>query len=98
MTTFKSPEEIAQIIFYELDKDSIKAIKEDALTAEDMVRYHHSVGRSIRNRFLLWDENNPYTKVDCLPNNQGVIDDPLFPDQVSHEILKRVWELVHNKT
>ena len=55
----------------------------------DMIQYHHSVGRWIRNEFRLWDKNNPYTQfVDENSENH--------PDQMSNIILMKLWEKVHN--
>lgn len=75
---YKSKEEIAAIVYGEMTFDDIKVVVEDAPTAEDMIRYHHSVGRSIRNRFGLWEVGED-------------------ADEMSHEILKLVWELVHEQ-
>ncbi|RUW56373.1 hypothetical protein [Mesorhizobium sp. M8A.F.Ca.ET.021.01.1.1] len=98
MSKFLTPDEIAVVVFSRMNDSDLNAVRTDALTAEDMIRYHHGIGTSIRNEFGLWDPANPYTKHDAAPNAQGVIDDPLFPDQVSHEILKKVWVLVQAET
>jgi hypothetical protein len=94
MPSFKDPDVIAVIVFAEMTESDKHAVRTDALTAEDMTRYHHGIGTNIRNRFGLWDKDNPYVKVDAAPNAAGVIDDPMFPDQVSHEILKKVWHML----
>ena len=94
MPSYKSPNDIAMVIFCEMTADHKHVVRDDAKTAEDMVRYHHGIGTHIRNRFALWDPQNPHTKVDAKPNAAGVIDDPLHPDQVSHAILMKVWEMV----
>lgn len=53
-----------------------------SLTKEEMIQYHHSVGRWIRNTFKLWFVDNP------ILNGK-------HPDDVSSEILEGIWETVH---
>ena len=47
----------------------------------DMIQFHHSVGRWIRNTFKLWDPKNPHL-------------DGMHPDEMSTEILKGIWRAV----
>jgi hypothetical protein len=61
---------------------------------ESLIEAHHTVGRSIRNDYGLWDERNPHVVLDP-PPNEGVIDHPDYPDQMSHRIIERVWKEVH---
>lgn len=49
----------------------------------------YNSGRIIRNRYGLWDKNNPYVILDPKPNVNGIIDHPLFPDNYSGEILEK---------
>lgn len=95
MTRFLSQTEIAELVFSELDEDSIRELQENCRMPDDVIRYHHSTGQYIRNRFSLWDEENPYTKSNAQPNENGIFDDPLFPDQVSHDILVKIWHLAN---
>lgn len=53
-----------------------------SLEKEEMIKYHHSIGRWIRNTFKLWFEDNPTL------NGK-------HPDDVSGEILEGIWETVH---
>lgn len=53
------------------------------------------VGMSIRNHYGLWDDDNPYTNTSADPNDEtkvkdGVIIDPLFPDNMAGRIIERV--------
>lgn len=55
---------------------------------DSLYEYHHSLGRSIRNQFKLWD--NPWTPelvdgVDCSLNH---------PDAVSMSIIEEVWKRI----
>jgi hypothetical protein len=65
-------------------------VKQDTL-----IEAHHSVGRSIRNDYGLWDQRNPHVVLDPSPNGEGLIDHPNYPDQMSHRIIERVWKEVH---
>lgn len=47
----------------------------------DMIAFHSSVGRWIRNTFKLWDTSNPHL-------------DGMHPDEMSTEILKGIWRQV----
>lgn len=60
---------------------------EDLLTVlkvekeSDMIQFHSSVGRWIRNTFKIWDPKNPHL-------------DGMHPDEMSTEILKGIWRTV----
>ena len=47
----------------------------------EMIAFHSSVGRWIRNTFKLWDTKNPHL-------------DGMHPDEMSTEILKGIWRTV----
>lgn len=49
----------------------------------DPIRYHSSFGRTIRNKFNLWDEDNPYTD-----------DGDNSPDQMSMRVIRAVWSII----
>lgn len=54
---------------------------------EYLIKFHMIVGMHIRNRFGLWEVDNPFTDAS----------DPMgdaHPDQVSQRIIERVWEIV----
>jgi hypothetical protein len=51
-----------------------------------LVRYHDSLGRMIRNEFKMWDNDwkpNIVNGVDCSPDH---------PDQRSQRIIEQCWE------
>lgn len=53
---------------------------------DDLVMYHHTLGRSIRNTFELWSitwEHEIKGGVDCSPNH---------PDQISMRVIEEVWK------
>lgn len=94
--TFLKPEEIADIVYAQMNDDDKRHVRDIAPHHPDgMIWFHQNVGRLIRNTFGLWNPDNPYTDIEAPPNMDGVIDSPLHPDAVSHEILKMVWHKVH---
>jgi len=62
---------------------------------DQIIYLHHTVGQAIRNRFGLWDPDNPHVVLDPEPNGEGVVDHPNFPDQASHRIMLAVWDRLH---
>ena len=70
-----------------------KAPKEEQLSfksvAKDkLVGYHHTLGRSIRNRLRLWDNKWDHEIIN------GIDYSPNHPDAVSMRIIETVWERV----
>ena len=59
-------------------------------TKDDLIEYHHTMGRYIRNKYELW--KNPWTPetdsngVDCSPNH---------PDSVSMKVIEDVWRYIN---
>jgi hypothetical protein len=62
-----------------------------SILLENVISGHHTTGQTIRNNYQLWDAANPYTHAEAEPNADGIIDHPLFPDQVSTRIMQRLW-------
>jgi hypothetical protein len=58
-------------------------------TADEMIEFHGTVGRHIRNYYKLWEHPWAPEVVD------GVDVSPNHPDAISMRILKIVWHLVH---
>lgn len=55
---------------------------------EDVIGFHHTYGRYLRNHYQLWNEKNPFV------DNRDPMGDR-FADQVSQSIIEKVWERVH---
>lgn len=104
MIKYSSIEEIAKLELSSLSKEDITYIKETSPTKEDMIQFHSSAGRHIRNTYKLWDKNNPLTKSWYEDREAGVgnyIEDntdnhPCHPESISMKVLYRVWELAHD--
>jgi uncharacterized Zn finger protein len=79
---YLSPKEIAFQVYVNMTKEDKKFILETVKTEDGMIRFHSSVGRDIRNNYGLWEKNNPWVQ------NQ-------HPDDVSFDVLKKVWRLVN---
>jgi len=62
------------------NKTYIKKVKED-----DLIQFHHTLGREIRNKFLLWDGNIK------LAEDMGLEKDT-HPDEVSQKIIEAFWK------
>lgn len=83
------------VMLYPLDADRILSVPRDNIRT-----YNNTMGRSIRNDFLLWDDNHPETKEwhDACKNNtnqyikNGIDCHPNHPDAVSVDILFRIWD------
>lgn len=57
-----------------------------SMTKEQLIGYHHTLGRDIRNEFGLWE----YPWEPQLEN--GFDMSPDHPDSISMRIIERVWE------
>ena len=58
---------------------------------EKLVKYHDTLGRTIRNEFKLWETNwTPEIK-------NGVDYSPFHPDQISMSIIEDVWTNMKTK-
>lgn len=56
---------------------------------DELIMYHSSLGRSIRNHFQLWENQ-------WVPEIENGIDiSKQHPDAVSMEVIKRAWEKAH---
>lgn len=76
----------AEIIEYYYDEmNAINKLHWAVLKKENLISLHHTVGRDIRNKYNLWDKNNPYTN-GIYPFGY------LHPDQFSQYVIEQVWE------
>lgn len=57
---------------------------------DKLVKYHTTLGRTIRNEFKLWDT------VWLADIREGVDCSPDHPDQVSMRVIETVWERLHS--
>lgn len=86
----------ADAIFCQLEKDGVVEYIRD-LRATERRLLHFSLGASIRNAFLLWHPQNPYTTLAL----QGLSDSnqassPCHPDNYSWEIIRRLIVIATN--
>lgn len=80
----------ADIMLYKLSEDAKAALRR--IDREDLIHLHYTVGRSIREEYLLWDKDNPYTMLNYQPTIvDGVDINPNHPDAVSHRVLELIW-------
>lgn len=79
------------------DQETIAIIRNDFKPLPDMDNYHaigcvfmfSEFGRWLRNSYGLWAADNPHTLLNPEPNDQNIIDHPLFPDNFSGRIMDR---------
>jgi hypothetical protein len=56
----------------------------------ELIRYHHNLGRSIRYEFKLWDR-------EWKPVLSGGVDvSPDHPEQLSMRVIEKVWENIQS--
>ena len=92
--------QIATEVFAQLQPADISVLQELA-DEKDTIQFHHSLGRSIRNEYKLWQPDNPLTKTwheqQLAGTNQHIIDGvdhhPEHPDHISTLIMYEIWKL-----
>jgi hypothetical protein len=62
-----------------IDKHTLKDMRK-----EELIGLHHGTGTAIRNHYLLWNPDNPFT------DNSDAMGEK-FADQVSQRIIERAW-------
>ncbi len=83
--------EMADIVESWFHKETDKSKQEFLETPkEKLVKYHTSLGRSIRNEFKLWDRE---WKADI---RGGVDYSPDHPDHISMRVIEEVWTRLKN--
>lgn len=85
-------EEMVDIVEGWFHKDTDENKKEFLETPkEKLIKYHTTLGRSIRNEFKLWETNwTPEI------NEKGFDCSPFHPDQISMSIIEDVWKRLTN--
>lgn len=80
---YLSEEDIVEHMFlYVLTEEAKKAFRKID-NRGDLKQLHSSLGRWIRDRYLMWDGNNPFTSGDAFADNH--------PDQMSMRIIQTIW-------
>lgn len=85
---FLNKDEIVTDLLNTLSGKDLVTLKQTK--SRDLIRYHSTVGMWIRNHYMLWLEENPYTDASD-PNGD------LHPDQVSMEIIKKLHTRMLNE-
>lgn len=79
---------IAVSIYKTLTDKDIAILKETAF--EDLIQFHRTVGRDIRNKYKLWEY-----QWEPLVGDDGVDYSPNHPDAISMRIIEHVWRRVN---
>ena len=85
----KTVHEAVPGILEKMSEDDKTLIKETP--KEDLFKFHHGLGTSIRNQLGLWKGNDDLLKSAC--NNEIC-----HPDTASMVILEQVWKTLNNKS
>lgn len=86
---YMSEDEIVNDMCIGLTKHDKQALR-DCECEHELIQFHHTAGRHIRNKYKLWFNDNPLT-------NWEKEDDERHPDNVSQRIIKKVWKRVNKK-
>jgi hypothetical protein len=57
---------------------------------ENLISYHNSLGRDIRNYFKLWDTEWTPEIVNCVDISEN------HPDAISMKLIENVWSILQN--
>jgi hypothetical protein len=88
--TIKTKQEIVEEVKGWFENTSEVAQQEFLETPfDELARYHHSVGRTIRNEFDLWKAKWDENIVDGVDCSKG------HPDALSMNIIETVWAELH---
>jgi hypothetical protein len=91
MYRYRTIEAIAKHIISQLsenDRVNLKTIPKDQL-----ILFHHSFGRNIRNHYGLWNPKHPITR-EWINDGDGWDRHPCHPDATSHKVMIRAWEMI----
>lgn len=104
--SFMSSDQIvADLLSRKFDEESANLILSgfDPMTGTDKTERMYiafardNFGRQIRNSYGLWNEMNPHVVQNPEPNERGIVDHPLFPDNLSGAIMDRFIEQFKTK-
>lgn len=86
---FLTEDQIVLALFEQMkDADGV-----DEFIKRNVNEYHFGLGRTIRNDFLLWDQDNPYTMKGYVPQIIRDVDcNPRHPDNTSGRILEKLQQ------
>lgn len=93
MTKFFTFDEIVADVVSNLNEDSIRIIRQSERS--EMLDYYTSTGRHIRNKYGLWDKDNPLTAPWYIERNTDIGMSEYHPDYVAIRVLYAVWEQVN---
>lgn len=83
---FLTEDQIVDLILADMSESEFLMLRQ--MKKPQLIRFHHTVGRYIRNEYRLWDIRNPYTETEHETS-------PSHPDQTSQRIIEKIWERIH---
>lgn len=82
-TEYMNADNAADDFFSNMTEDDIRAAA--AISPKDLLLYHFGTGRTIRNEYNMWDEDNPFT-------DASDPDGFYHPDQYSFLVMEKIVE------
>lgn len=84
--SFLSNDEIVNHLISDMDEDAKKSWTE--ISRDQLILGHHGIGRHIRNYYLMWHPENPYS-------NSQQPDSPTHADARSMDVIYKVWDTIN---
>ena len=79
-TVYMDDDQIIQDILADTNEEDVKGWQ--SISFDNLVKFHHTTGRDIRNQYKMWDSKNPYNQDRSSARR-------------SMDIIKRIWK-IHN--
>ena len=76
VSAFKSDDEIVEDLLSKMSPESRETLRSTPFA--NLIGFHFTAGRALRNEYKLWDPLNPYVK-------------DRHPDDISHAIIETLW-------
>lgn len=89
----KTVEEAVDRLLKILTPEEIADLKSKA--EDELWKYHHSLGKYIRNKFGLWDDNQDLMK--SIENEYFIIIDKVYATDVSCYIVRKLWSILKDR-
>lgn len=82
---------IDDILLFGLDTDAKLAFR--SIKESQLIDIHILAGQRIRATYKLWDDANPLTMLNYVPELVGGIDvNPKHPENMSYSIIRTLWQ------
>ena len=89
---FKTFDEIVEdLMLYKLDTVAVNVLRK--MAESELIELHKLTGDTVRREYRLWDNSNPVTMLNYIPNmSMGVDVNPKHPEAMSYSIIRTIWK------